>query len=189
MVGRSRRVRWLLVQHRGRRGIRSAGGSSRAGFSTSIGILGVGGDKESFADHIQEVVRLRADVMLIERASMGLRDLVQLSPLLSRTAGQNDVVVGLIDGPVFRAHPDLAESPVHELKNGEWRSRLVYASRESGVPAWHACRWYSVGPPNICRTRDLCCVHVTSSSHLYEDPFHCSRSPHYPTRGACRGTP
>jgi subtilisin family serine protease len=35
---------------------------------------------------------------------------VRLRPLMDLTAGANDVVIGLIDGPVALSHPDLAES-------------------------------------------------------------------------------
>lgn len=49
---------------------------------------------------------------------MNVLDLVKLSPLMSLTTGRSEVGVGLIDGPVFREHPDLAESPIRELASG-----------------------------------------------------------------------
>ena len=35
-------------------------------------------------------------------------DLVHLTPLMNRTAGRPEIAVGLIDGPLWMAHPDLA---------------------------------------------------------------------------------
>lgn len=44
-----------------------------------------------------------------------LLDLVRLTPLMQLTPGRADVAVGLIDGPVATAHPDLATSNIREI--------------------------------------------------------------------------
>ena len=46
---------------------------------------------------------------------MGLLELVGLSPLMSRGQGRREVAVALVDGPVARDHPDLAQSAIREL--------------------------------------------------------------------------
>jgi subtilisin family serine protease len=42
-------------------------------------------------------------------------DLVRLTPLMERTSGSADIRIGLIDGPVAVAHPDLAEARIREV--------------------------------------------------------------------------
>lgn len=44
-------------------------------------------------------------------------DLVQLATLMDRTRGVPEITIGLIDGPVARDHPDLAQSAIRELPN------------------------------------------------------------------------
>jgi subtilisin family serine protease len=46
---------------------------------------------------------------------MGPLDAVQLAPLMDRTSGRPEVRVGLIDGPVFLTHPDLAHQNIQEI--------------------------------------------------------------------------
>ena len=46
---------------------------------------------------------------------MGPLDAVQLTPLMGRTRGRPDIKVGLIDGPVFLDHPDLARQNIQEV--------------------------------------------------------------------------
>jgi len=41
--------------------------------------------------------------------------LVKLTPLMERTGGRPDILVGLIDGPVLMSHPDLAGAHIHEI--------------------------------------------------------------------------
>src|SRR5690349_15896003 len=46
---------------------------------------------------------------------IGPLDVVRLTQLTSRTGGQPEIVVGLIDGPVFLTHPDLAGQNIQEI--------------------------------------------------------------------------
>ncbi|MFH8366357.1 S8 family peptidase [Streptomyces sp. NPDC018031] len=46
-------------------------------------------------------------------------DLVRLAPLMRRTPGRAEIVVGLIDGGVAVDHPDLAGHPVRHLRPGD----------------------------------------------------------------------
>jgi hypothetical protein len=78
-------------------------------------------------------------------------DLVNLSPLMKRTLGKAEIVIGLIDGPVALGHPDLASSNIRELHNdrpsrcsqtgspacqhGTFVAGILSASRDSVAPA------------------------------------------------------
>ena len=42
-------------------------------------------------------------------------DLVNLSPLMKLTAGNPDIRVGLIDGPVATSHPDISSENIREI--------------------------------------------------------------------------
>jgi subtilisin family serine protease len=42
-------------------------------------------------------------------------DLIAIAPLMGRTDGELDVVIGLIDGPVLFDHPDLAKEHIREI--------------------------------------------------------------------------
>ena len=42
-------------------------------------------------------------------------DLVRLTPLVAKTDGRSEVTIGLIDGPVFLAHPDLVGHNIQEV--------------------------------------------------------------------------
>src|SRR5690242_11984671 len=53
-------------------------------------------------------------------------DVVGLTPLKGRTGGQPEIVVGLIDGPVFLAHPDLADQNIKEVP-GKLRGTCAHA--------------------------------------------------------------
>ena len=48
---------------------------------------------------------------------MGPLDIVHLSALMQRTHGRREVRIGLIDGPVFMAHPDIASENIKEIPN------------------------------------------------------------------------
>ncbi len=64
---------------------------------------------------------------------MGPVDLVKLSPLMRRTAGKRETVIGLIDGPVNASHPDLAGSSIQEIP-GKLRGTC---SRASSIACMH----------------------------------------------------
>jgi len=42
-------------------------------------------------------------------------DLIRLAPLMDRTSGRPEVIIGIIDGPVVMNHPELATSPIREI--------------------------------------------------------------------------
>jgi subtilisin family serine protease len=78
-------------------------------------------------------------------------DVVRLTPMMRRTHGSSDVVVGLIDGPVAVSHPGLAGSDLREIPgamgascatassiactHGTYVAGLLAAHRESGAAA------------------------------------------------------
>jgi len=78
-------------------------------------------------------------------------DLVGLSPLMSRTSGRPEIVIGLIDGPVALDHPDLAAENIREVPgklsaacadasdaacaHGTFIAGILLASRMSVAPA------------------------------------------------------
>jgi subtilisin family serine protease len=86
----------------------------------------------------------------IGRLMMALK-LVTLSPLMARTAGHPEVVIGLIDGPVAIGHPDLESESIRELpagnegicalsssaacKHGTFVAGILLAKRGSAAPA------------------------------------------------------
>src|SRR6185503_20852136 len=53
----------------------------------------------------------------MEQTNMTLTplELVKLTGLMDRTAGNPEVMIGLIDGPVFVQHPDLASQRLGEI--------------------------------------------------------------------------
>lgn len=60
-------------------------------------------------------------------------DLVKLTPLMERSAGRPEIIVGLIDGPVAIDHPDLAGENIREIP-GSPQSRCAQAR---GVACMH----------------------------------------------------
>jgi subtilisin family serine protease len=50
-----------------------------------------------------------------DTAASGPLDLVRLAPLMAQTSGDRAVVIGLIDGPVAAAHPELASENVKDI--------------------------------------------------------------------------
>ncbi len=52
------------------------------------------------------------------RSIMNPLDLVGLTALMERTQGRPEIVIGLIDGPVFLAHPDFAAGGIRALPGG-----------------------------------------------------------------------
>jgi len=77
-------------------------------------------------------------------------DLLTLAPLMELTPGRCEVLVSLIDGPVFMAHPDLASKNIREIPgkgagvcaragsaaclHGTFVAGVLFASRSSEAP-------------------------------------------------------
>ena len=51
--------------------------------------------------------------------SVDALELVRLTPLMERTAGRPEVLIGLIDGPVALNHPELEIKNIREV-TGTW---------------------------------------------------------------------
>ncbi|BBA33799.1 peptidase S8/S53 subtilisin kexin sedolisin [Methylocaldum marinum] len=82
---------------------------------------------------------------------MRLLDLVKLTPLMEQTSGRPEIVIGLIDGPVIRGHPDLTGAPIREIpgklsstctrsdslacQHGTFVAGILSAQRGSSAPA------------------------------------------------------
>jgi subtilisin family serine protease len=78
-------------------------------------------------------------------------ELVKLTALMERTSGKPEVIVGLIDGPITIAHPDLAGAPIREIPgkrvgtcaqanstacmHGTFVAGILCAKRTSSAPA------------------------------------------------------
>jgi subtilisin family serine protease len=55
-------------------------------------------------------------------------DVITLTPLMERTSGRREIVIGLLDGPVVVTHPDLVSANLHEL-SGQQGGASAQASR------------------------------------------------------------
>src|SRR6185369_16352517 len=82
---------------------------------------------------------------------MAPMDLVKLSALMKMTSGKPEIVVGLIDGPVFKDHPELATENIREIPgrpgsacartksaaclHGTYVAGILSAKRGSSAPA------------------------------------------------------
>jgi subtilisin family serine protease len=66
---------------------------------------------------------------------MGVLDLVKLVSLMELTSGRPEVVIGLIDGPVVRSHPDLVGASIREMlgKSGDACIRTDSAACQHGT--------------------------------------------------------
>lgn len=80
-----------------------------------------------------------------------LTDLVNLTSLMTRTRGRQDLKIGLIDGPVATQHPDLTTANLHEITgahaaacmqcdsatrlHGTFIAGILAARRDSAAPA------------------------------------------------------
>lgn len=66
---------------------------------------------------------------------MGLLDLVKLTPLMALSEGRPEIVIGLIDGPIIRDHPDLAVASIREVpgKHGSTCARIDSIACQHGT--------------------------------------------------------
>ena len=85
------------------------------------------------------------------RDCMRVLDLVKFTALMERTSGSPEIVIGLIDGPVIKNHPDLAGAPIREIpgkpssacirigsvacQHGTFVAGILSAQRGSPAPA------------------------------------------------------
>jgi subtilisin family serine protease len=63
----------------------------------------------------------------METQTVGLLDVVRLTPLVAKTDGRPEIVIGLIDGPVFLTHPDLTGQNIQEVP-GRLRGTCAHAN-------------------------------------------------------------
>jgi subtilisin family serine protease len=56
-------------------------------------------------------------------------ELVKLPPLMACTSGRREIIVGLIDGPIAKAHPDLESQNIRELPGASGASCSQLSSR------------------------------------------------------------
>ena len=73
-------------------------------------------------------------------------DLVRLTPLMDRTSGRPDVIIGLIDGPVVVGHPQPSRTSAGSTRTGAVYGRAVRSF------ARHLRRGNSVGAAGIGRS-------------------------------------
>jgi subtilisin family serine protease len=60
-------------------------------------------------------------------------DLVNLTPLMERTSGRSDVVIGLLDGPIVADHPDMAGVEIRPITSDQ----LGTCARTSSAACQH----------------------------------------------------
>ncbi len=84
---------------------------------------------------------------------MNLLDMIKLTPLVARTSGRPDIMIGLIDGPVALTHPDLTGIQIREIP-GRLRGTCAHASsaacRHGTFVAGILCARRSSPAPAIC---------------------------------------
>src|SRR5215470_11704087 len=87
----------------------------------------------------------------LHQAPMSPLDLVKLTPLMQRTSGRAEILIGLIDGPVAMSHPDLGGTRIQEIpgrlagtcgsatstacRHGTFVAGILSAKRGSDAPA------------------------------------------------------
>ena len=83
--------------------------------------------------------------------SAGALELVRLTPLMQRTSGRPEVLIGLIDGPVLMNHPELTRGHIREIpgsvpgacsransaacRHGTFVAGMLAGKRDSTAPA------------------------------------------------------
>src|SRR5256885_10516058 len=86
-----------------------------------------------------------------ETMARDVLDLVNLTPLMERTSGGPEIVIGLVDGPVVIGHRDLASENIREIAgsvggtcarasslacmHGTFVAGILCAKRSSAAPA------------------------------------------------------
>lgn len=87
----------------------------------------------------------------METQTLGPLGAVRLTSLMGRTTGRPEIVIGLIDGPVFLSHPDFAGHSIQEVpgrlrgtcaradsaacQHGTFAAGILCARRSSAAPA------------------------------------------------------
>jgi subtilisin family serine protease len=69
----------------------------------------------------------------VVHGSLGALELVNLTPLMERSSGRPEVLIGLIDGPVAFKHPELNANNIREVRG----DRPGYCSRGSSLACTH----------------------------------------------------
>jgi subtilisin family serine protease len=80
-------------------------------------------------------------------------DVVSLTPLMERTSGRREIVIGLLDGPVAVTHPDLVSAIVREIpgKQGGTSAHASSAACLHGTfVAGILCAQRGASAPAIC---------------------------------------
>ena len=79
-------------------------------------------------------------------------DVVTLTPLMERTSGRREIVIGLLDGPVAMAHPDLVEANLREIpRKGDMSASASSAACLHGTfVAGILCAKRGASAPAIC---------------------------------------
>src|SRR6266849_4946 len=85
-------------------------------------------------------------------------DLVKLPPLMERTSGKSEIMVGLLDGPVATNHPDLESERIREIPGsirGACTQTTSVACLHGTFVAGILCAKRSANAPAICPTCTL----------------------------------
>src|SRR5438309_1481142 len=85
--------------------------------------------------------------------SMNPLDVVSLTPLMERTSGRREIVIGLLDGPVTMTHPDLVSANLREIpgKQGGTSAQVSSAACLHGTfVAGILCAQRGSSAPAIC---------------------------------------
>lgn len=88
-------------------------------------------------------------------ANLAALDLVRLGPLMNRSSGRPEIVIGLLDGPVARSHPDLTQGSIREVPGGisAWCTRPDSPACAHGTfTAGILCAKRGSSAPAICPT-------------------------------------
>jgi subtilisin family serine protease len=91
------------------------------------------------------------DSIAIGSKLMNFLDLVTLSPLMNLTSGKPELKIGLIDGPVATAHPELASANIREVVSATACTQTNSAACQHGtLVAGILCGQRNSVAPAIC---------------------------------------